>query len=125
MQVAVIAARHAVLLQKRQNLRAGIPAVARRIVQKAVFFRVSRQLQRAFEPPEFPPEDLLVVAALLLRVIEPPARAAQSDIAVKEAGIIQDVKIRKAVLRAEAVKGPQRCPPVVVVALQDDLGGQG
>ena len=88
-QVAVIAARHAVLLQKRQNLRAGIPAVARRIVQKAVFFRVSRQLQRAFEPPEFPPEDLLVVAALLLRVIEPPARAAQSDIAVKEAGIIR------------------------------------
>ena len=93
-------------------------------MQKAVFFRVSRQLQRAFEPPEFPPEDLLVVAALLLRVIEPPARAAQSDITVKEAGIIQDVKIRKAVLRAEAVKGPQRCPPVVVVALQDDLAAR-
>ena len=104
-QVAVIAARHAVLLQKRQNFRAGVPAVARRIVQEAVFFRVPRQLQRAFEPPKLPPENFLVVAALLLRVVEPPARAAQGDIAVEEAGVVQDVEVCKPMLRAEAVKG--------------------
>ena len=121
MQVAVIAARHAVCSEQLQNLRAGVPAVARRIVQEAVFFRVPRQLQRAFEPPKLPPENFLVVAALLLRVVEPPARAAQGDIAVEEAGIIQDVKVCKPVLRAEAVKGPQRRPPVVMVALEDDL----
>ena len=55
-QVAVIAARYAVLLQKRQNLRAGIPAVARRIVQKAVFFRVSRQLLQSLGHDPSPEE---------------------------------------------------------------------
>ena len=120
MQVAVIAARHAVCSEQLQNLRTGVPAVARRIVQEAVFFRVSRQLQRAFEPPKLPPENFLVVAALLLRVVEPPARAAQGDIAVEEAGVVQNVEVCKPMLRAEAVKGPQRRPPVVMVALEDD-----
>ena len=67
-QVAVAAFLHAVALEERQNFRAFVAAVARRIVQKAVFFRVSRQLQSAFEPPEFPPEDLLVVAAGLVGI---------------------------------------------------------
>ena len=119
--MAVIAARHAVGLEQSQDLRADIAPVTRRVVQEAVFFLLSRQLQRPLQPPELAPEDLLVVAAGLLFVIEPAARAAERKLPIKEAAVVQHVKIRKAVLRAEAVKGLERRPPVVVVALEDDL----
>ena len=95
MQVAVIAARHTVAREKLQDLRARVAAVARRIVQEAVFLPVARQLQRALQPSKLPQEDLLVVPALLLRVIRPSARTAQSEIAVEKQELFRTWKSGK------------------------------
>ena len=50
-EMAVIAAAHAIALQQLQNLRAFVAAVPRRIVEKAHLFMLSCRLKAGLQPP--------------------------------------------------------------------------
>ena len=122
MQMAVIAPGDPVFFQQRQNLRAGIAPVARRIVQEAILLPLPRRLQRRLQSYELPVQDLgIVLPAVALLFKKPASGTAQGDLAVKIGVVIEQMQIGKAVLLAKALKFCRRDPPVIVVALEDDL----
>ena len=109
-QVAVAAFLHAVALEERQNFRAFVAAVARRIVQKAqLFWRISRRAERGLQTQQLPLENFIVMTAVR-RVLfkEPAARAGQGDAVIEIAVVIQQIQVRKAVFLAEAVSSQKR-----------------
>ena len=94
-QVAVAAFLHAVALEERQNFRAFVAAVARRIVQKAQLFgRISRRAERGLQTQQLPLENFIVMTAVR-RVLfkEPAARAGQGDAVREIAVVIQQIQI--------------------------------
>src|SRR5699024_349987 len=65
--------------------------------------------------------DLPVMLASALLLIEPPARAAEGCVPVEDAVVVQYLDAVYAVLIKELIGLGRRAPPVVVVALDDDL----
>ena len=61
------------------------------------------------------------MTAALLLLKKPSPGAAQGNIAVEMAIVVEQVHVRKAALLAKALKLRRRVPPVVVVALDEEL----
>ena len=90
-------------------------------MEKTELFAFPRRLETGLQPSKLSPENFLVVRALLLLLVKPPARAAQGRVPVIIAVVVQDEHIVPAVRRAELIELCRRGPPVVVVSLEDDL----
>ena len=75
-------------------------------------------LERGFQTQKLTAEDLLVVAFLKIFLEKPAARAADGDIIVDIAVIVQERYVIVAVLRAELGHLLDRVPPQIVVALE-------
>ena len=84
--MAIAAHLHLIFPQQPQDLRALIPLVQRRVVKKAQLLVISRRLQGRLQPSDLPQQDLFVVGALVIQLIEPAPGTAQSRVPVEPAG---------------------------------------
>ena len=119
--MAVEAALHAVLAEQVQDGLAAVALVDRRVVEEDQLLPLPRRLQGALQADQLPVQDLLVVGPALLLLKEPAPGAADRQLTVLVAVVVQDPEIGKALGLAELIEFGGRGPPVVVVALQDDL----
>ena len=78
--MAIAAHLHAVFPQQPQNLRALVPLIQRRIMEEAQLLVISRRLQGRFQPPNLPQQNLFVVGALVVQLIEPAPGTAQGRV---------------------------------------------
>ena len=121
MEVAVEAPADAVLFQHVDDLPALVAPVLGGIVQEHQLLPVPCRLQRCFQTAHLPLEHLGIMLAGLLLFEEPATGAADGKIAVFIEIVVENELILKAVLLAELIKFRGGGPPVVVVALEDDL----
>ena len=90
-------------------------------MQEAYLFRVPRRLQGCFQPSGLPRQHLAVVRPLVVQLIEPAPCAAQRRSVVKQAVVVEYFNGIQPVVREKALHFRRGVPPVIVVALQDDL----
>ena len=93
-EVPVKAAGHAVPMEQIQDLLAPVPLIQGRIVQEAVFLPLPRRLQGGLQPDQLPVEDLGTVPASFL-LVEPAPGAAQGDVSIEMAVVVEQLKGRK------------------------------
>ena len=120
-EMAIAAHLHLIFPQQPQNLRALIPLVQRRVVKKAQLLVISRRLQGRLQPSDLPQQDLFVVGALVVQLIEPAPGTAQSRVPVEPAVVVEDLHGGQAVFGEKALHFGGGVPPIVVVALEQVL----
>ena len=121
-EMSIAAERRPIPLQKLQDLRALVTAIARRIVQEAIDLVLARRFQRGLQPDQLAFKYLIVVTACGGILLEKPAaRSAQRRFFVKMAVVIQNKHILKAIFGTEFIELCRGRPPIVMVPLQNDL----
>ena len=101
MEMAIVAGLDLIPLQQFQNLRAGVTAVAGRVVQKTKLLLLPCRLQRRLQADQLPAKDLLVMGAFLILLKEPTTGTAQSIVAILKAGVMKKIHLPKFVFLTE------------------------
>ena len=104
-----------------QQLRALVALVQGRVVEEAELLPVPCRLQGRFQPAGLAGQHLFVVCAGIVQLVEPAPRAAEGQVTVKQAVVMEYLQRGQAVLVEEPLHLGGRLPPVVVIALEENL----